>query len=478
MKKNIDNIFKEKFEHAEITPPEEIWTDISAQLPFKKQKRRIIPIWYLVAGTAAVLAIMLLLFQNTNPSISNQKITDTPKNSTDENNFNNTNPEEPNTHQLESPSILERKNNVVQSKNNNAKNENSSAQKNKNMADEESENTPQLASPMLLERKNGVAHSQKDEAEVNHIESTGNKNAPGSEKVKKNPAEYASNNEVDHLNTNPKLDDNLHISTELRDIIKNDENMVAIDSIKQQETIIASVEDLEEVAKSEDMEKDIKPVLSKRLSITTKAGALYFDNLSGGSGLDEQFANNNSNSEITTSYGINFGYQLSEKIKIRTGISQINLVNKTQDVAYASLMNSKALNAPQFGTIAYNENAVPELGKINQTIGFIEVPSEIEYLLVDKKIGINLIGGFSTLFLNKNKISLNTENTNTNLGKANNLAEISFTANAGLGLNYKISPQFNFNVEPIFKYQLNTFKNTEDFKPYYFGLYSGFSFKF
>ena len=92
---------------------------------------------------------------------------------------------------------------------------------------------------------------------------------------------------------------------------------------------------------------------------------------------------------------------------------------------------------------------------------------------------MNIIGGGSTLFLNDNMISLNSTDFSTNLGEANNLNNVSFTTNLGVGLDYNISPQFQLNLEPIFKYQLNTFTNTTgSVNPYYFGVYSGFSFKF
>ncbi|MFO7720254.1 MAG: hypothetical protein R6W85_07425, partial [Gillisia sp.] len=119
------------------------------------------------------------------------------------------------------------------------------------------------------------------------------------------------------------------------------------------------------------------------------------------------------------------------------------------------------------------------IGYLNQQIGFIEIPLEIEYVIVDKKIGINIIGGGSTLFLDRNMISLNSADFSTNLGASNSLNNLSFTTNIGVGFDYNISPKFELNLEPIFKYQMNAFNgNTSNVNPYFFGVYSGFSFKF
>jgi hypothetical protein len=65
------------------------------------------------------------------------------------------------------------------------------------------------------------------------------------------------------------------------------------------------------------------------------------------------------------------------------------------------------------------------------------------------------------------------------LGKATNLNNTSFSANFGLGFDFRMSDNINLILEPLFKYQLNTFTNTAgNFKPYVFGVYSGLSFKF
>jgi hypothetical protein len=117
-------------------------------------------------------------------------------------------------------------------------------------------------------------------------------------------------------------------------------------------------------------------------------------------------------------------------------------------------------------------------GEINQQFGFIEVPLEIEYNLVDRKIGINLIAGGSSLFLDENSIKVNTNNQNTRIGEANNINKVSFSTNVGVGLDYKLTDSFQLNLEPIFKYQLDTFDDAPGVRPFYFGVYSGISFNF
>ena len=118
-------------------------------------------------------------------------------------------------------------------------------------------------------------------------------------------------------------------------------------------------------------------------------------------------------------------------------------------------------------------------GTINQKMGYYEVPLEISYAIVDKKIGISLIGGISTLFLDENKVSLISSETNLKLGEANNLNAMHFSSNIGLGFKYNFVKSFQLNFEPMVKYQLNTFSNNSGTtKPVLIGLYSGISYRF
>ena len=51
-------MFQEKFKDFEVTPNDAVWDRIEAELHGKKKKRRVIPIWWRVAGVAALLLLM------------------------------------------------------------------------------------------------------------------------------------------------------------------------------------------------------------------------------------------------------------------------------------------------------------------------------------------------------------------------------------------------------------------------------------
>jgi len=118
-------------------------------------------------------------------------------------------------------------------------------------------------------------------------------------------------------------------------------------------------------------------------------------------------------------------------------------------------------------------------GEIQQNVGYIEIPLEAIYVLSDKRLGVEFIGGVSTLVLNNNEVFLESNGLRTNLGTSNALNDVSFTTNLGLGLNYKVTEKVKINLEPSFKYQLNAYSNNVgEFKPYYVGLYTGVNYRF
>ena len=201
---------------------------------------------------------------------------------------------------------------------------------------------------------------------------------------------------------------------------------------------------------------------------------------------------------------------MGKKVKIRTGVHRVNYGYDTNGVSFSSSMSARGsqnfssinyrensqnivvrsntlANSPHFmdspSELASKEVALNEMpfldGKIVQQLGYIEVPLEVNYAVVDRKFGLDLIGGVSSLFLVDNAVLLESRELVTEIGEANNVNSTNFSANVGMGLNYKFSPKLQLNLEPMFKYQLNTFSNTAgNFHPYSIGVYSGVSFKF
>jgi len=260
-----------------------------------------------------------------------------------------------------------------------------------------------------------------------------------------------------------------------------------LDNIKDSQSIADRMDDIpEQINKTN--------TIDKKWSVGPTVAPVYYNSLQNGSPLNDELSNNSKSSDNALSIGVKVNYQVSNKFFIQSGVNKVELAYNTKNVN-ALISSSKNafnnINTDRTGVIltpasnlanngspnALNKSSVS--GDLNQSIEYFELPIEMKYNLYDKKIGLNLVGGFSTLFLSNNSVSMVTQNSVTDLGEANNLNDINFSGNVGVDLDYKISKSWYLNVAPMFKYQFNTYSgNSGNFRPYYFGLYSGLNYKF
>lgn len=366
--------------------------------------------------------------------------------------------------------------------------------------------------------KNSATDSATDEA--NSI----NKNA--SSEIVKNTTSNNSNAISDTNINNKKItkavDDLNPINTDsnnelIKKTINNSSEAISdTNSINEEDTITSEMISLEDVKKEDEEgkislteevaqineEEEIieKEELKNRWNVMPNIAPVYFNTLGEGSSFDGQFNGNDKTGRVNMSYGIAASYNVTNKLSVRTGINRVNVGYNTNDVLiYDGLENSSPGDRP-IKSINYNANSqntviisaddfafsqVPNIlsntidASLDQRLGFIEVPLELAYKVSDKKLGISVIGGVSALFLDNNEVYSTLNGNSTLLGEANNINETSFSANFGLGLDYKLSDKFDINLEPVFKYQMNTFQDTSgDFQPFIIGVYTGFSFKF
>ena len=277
------------------------------------------------------------------------------------------------------------------------------------------------------------------------------------------------------------------------------ENIITNDSMLVAE-ISPEINPLEELLKEKEAgknEDEKEKEKRSRWAVSTNASPVYFNSISEGSSLDSQFSKNSKEFETTMSYGIGAVYQISNKFSFKTGVNALTFNYNTDNVLFNTRLNSVTNNIKTLDRNSNSENLAfsainsksdlgdalilltESKGSIKQELSYVEVPLELSYKILDKKFGIDLIGGVSTLFLNANSISLISDGMEMNIGKANNLNDIHFSSNVGLGFKYNFWKSFNANFQPMFKYQINTFsENSGNFKPYFIGLYTGVSFSF
>src|SRR5690606_29083021 len=276
------------------------------------------------------------------------------------------------------------------------------------------------------------------------------------------------------------------------------EDEVAEDSKNKKSIFDAIAEKNEETVIAEKTKKE-KP--EHRWNVAPNVAPIYYSSLGNGSSIDRNFPDNPQKGDVNMSYGVQVSYALNNRLSVRAGVNNVDLSYSTSGIEVGTGPVAYALNSVDYGgrqivTTVVDKGsfatAAPSNGfgdvqpkstqgdaRLIQNINYYEVPVELKYAVLDSKLGVNVIGGVSTLFLGSNEISVKADNFNTVLGDSNNLSSVSFSTNVGLGLDYKLSKKFTFNIEPMFKYQLNPYTDSSvSFKPYYLGVYSGLSFKF
>lgn len=298
------------------------------------------------------------------------------------------------------------------------------------------------------------------------------------------------------------LSSNLPITNENNTLVLNDK---IIDSLAQNTIVENPLDKIlkdKEAEKTEDIKKELVVEKDKKWKLRPNAAPIFMSS-KGGSPIDKRFSDNSKSYNNNLSIGIGLDYAMSKRFSFRTGINRFDLSYNTNEIAFFANLkvgdpnsisrgnSMPSINISQTASImtisdSFGLNSIdPEIGQnkktgsLNQSFGYLEFPTEISYKIIDKKFGLQLITGFSTLILNNNKLALVSNGASTDVGEANNLNPINFSSNIGIGFKYSFWKSFEANFEPTFKYQFFTFNtNSEGFKPYFIGLYSGISYKF
>ncbi len=512
-KKKLDRLFQEKFRDFEVTPPEQVWSDIEAELR-KKKKRRIMPLWYQLSGVAALLLLGLVIWQTVDTSSTKGPDAVVEQNSqTESDSISNPDAvvvedqlyEKPassgdllNSPDVESGNRLKTgsDNQLVQTESNRGGSSKGSgtrvALSVRNESGVRGKSDVPGASTLNETgvRGESVSIAERSAVAQNATPSDKKETTPDAIANRETPSEKQK--ELENSN-DPSAQKPLTINpaTELA-VVQTQTAEPQPDS-----TAIATVEPnaLEELLHEKENKVTADGQKINRWQVTSSVAPIYFSSASNGSPVDARFESNNKTYKPSVSFGVGAQYAINKRLSVRSGVNSVALEYSTNDLMFYQTPDATPLanikTNTQGSIIQIEPNTGPmtlaarAMGKrtfegvLNQRTSYIEVPVEMSYKLVDKQFGINLIGGFSSLFLNENRISLESENMNMTIGEAENLNDLHFSTNLGIGFSYRFLKAFEANFNPMFKYQINTYSdNSGNFKPYFFGLYTGVSYKF
>lgn len=431
--KKIDKLFKEHLQSFEVTPNKIVWANIETKL--KKKKRRVFPFWLFSGSIAAVLVIGLFIFpfsKDKNLPIkinTDQIITTIPKNST----------------------------------------------KTENKID---------SIVLNKKRKENTFITQKE-------------NTFKGQKKKENTNKKEEKKEPNFYNKSIKFEPLKHFAANLNFIktsqkpIKIAEKLIENSSKKLNKKLDSNKIDINSLVSKKEP-KQVDKLNKKQWSIAPIFAILKSNSFTNASPIDANLTNS-TEGENSFSFGVQVAYQINKKWTIQSGIhlQETNYTNNQITVIPSSQSNNFTTKFISGNSFSFDEittqnsasNSLTDIvnsnGNLAQNYGYIEIPIEIKYNFSNiEKFETQIVTGFSSLFLNKNSILLNTQNVFQET-KAKNLNAINFSGNLGFDFNYLIDKNWSLNVNPMLKIQLNTFKeNANGFSPFNMGIYSGIKYSF
>lgn len=190
---------------------------------------------------------------------------------------------------------------------------------------------------------------------------------------------------------------------------------------------------------------------------------------------------------ISYSLGVNFGVRLTDKWVIQSGIAYAQKRASTNSTT--SLQNIKNVSkTPEYLgdlTTASYSNALTNVSQDYQLMNsfeFISVPLKAGYLILDRKIGIMILGGLSADVFLSNTLSESNdklEDIKVDAGSDSPFRDVVFNGVIGAEFSYEISRNYHLTLEPNYGIALNSLtKSASSFtsNPQTFGIAAGLKF--
>lgn len=510
-KKDIGKVFQDRLGDLKESPRENLWDAIASDMD-QSTKRRILPFWYYIGGALlGALALTLIVWQ---PGVKSSSTSDAliikPEKSVEYT---------PNTTQESKyQTTLTYGQDSIQNTRQKLTIANKKISKNTNSI-QSIVKTNTIASPSPV-AVNTVALGKKAYARNNtalHPNSIEN-SSPDRTNVTLDDVKKALQNRTVKVSPEELKARALYqakITKELQDAIqqqhalneKNYKEQLTKEQLEKEALAAAILQKEEQKSKAiahliktesapkTDQERslDRKAAKEYKIAFSPYTSLLSYGSLVRGSSIDDRLVNNPRETITTVGYGIRVDYPLSPKASLRLGVGvaplsyrtenfQVSSVNGNINIFQLTSINAASINQPGIETSIEAQDffAQNNVVSIEQDIAYIEVPVDYQYRLINKRVGLSINTGLSLFVLTENSVFASADNGESILiGRASDLNDLSLALNLGLSTHYNFSKSWRFNAEPAFKYQLNPYSEAiTNFRPYYFGLQFGLSYKF
>lgn len=478
-KNHIDKIFKRKLRHWSQEPPADIWDNISAELDLSRRKKRIV--WIArIAASVAVITVLTLSYVIIRNSADRALVTE---------------------EQVSKDSVMKEQQVVPEY----AVTGDTGDKEPGRREDLSGKETIQYEEQAVIEEQEMVAEISSSE-DAEHPESDvlhrpydiSGSSLAGSELA------YLDMNYINHLDytvphreRKPERYDKSHYLPVLTEPTTDAD---------WDELIVQNVPDEENKIENRwAVGTQVSPIYSYRTLGLKESGLesnSYYDQIE--SGL------------VTYSGGVNVKYLPSKRISIQSGVyySKLGLTidhhyfsssTPTAELSSWSVHKYNAVSNSS-GSISFEDadkesyitnyggdreqtldfSSVQELnvrvyeGEIIQNFEYLEVPMIVRFKMVDRKLDLNLLGGMSTNFLIGSNAYFLEDGSKEKIGRTSGIKPVNYSSILGFGVGYAISKRLNINLEPTFRYYLNSINESSSIRshPYSLGIFTGMSFYF
>ncbi len=455
-KNKTDQQFRDQLRHFETSPPDQVWHGIASALQSDKRKNRVLWISRIAASIAVLLALgttWFLLREPPETQLVNQE-----------------------TQNIETiPEAATNKAAVPE-------------------IDREVETRTSGGELIVRETEVNLAEANVPPAQDGLL-------ADAEKETKKMPGDRTY---PDPLNTIPAMS-----ATRIQTEFTDQGTMLAVNYYP------STVSDDNEGIDVFDEWGDDKKSSHDKWGVGTQVSPIYsYRNLevSGGSAPSASYYNDVEEGIVSYAGGVNVHYAPLKRLSVQSGLYYSNMGMKVGNASYvsvdnrfsfmdetatvkASINNSTGIietqealaanSVPYPGWELVSQNALvssPDApqGEILQEFQYLELPLILRYRVIDRRLGFHFLGGLSSNFLVGNSAYYQEGGDKEPIGTTGNLRPVNYSSVVGLGVDYSISKRFHVNLEPTFRYYLNSINTGSVIKshPYTIGFFTGLLYTF
>lgn len=193
-----------------------------------------------------------------------------------------------------------------------------------------------------------------------------------------------------------------------------------------------------------------------------------------------QTSENNRSKDYSLAANDGAGYLNNAIVKVDAATNKYTINSNAGVVELTRIPDGMILGA-SLDDKSYLSNAVVvSQNTFLQDFDYLEIPLFLRYNLLDRKFGIDMVGGLSSNILVGNRLYVDGATGKSLVGRTRDLETFNYSGTLGLGFKYGLTDRLSLNVEPRFKYFLNSLSSNSSvtYKPYTFGIYTGLSYEF